>query len=134
MILPAISIRQPWAWAILHAGKDCENRTWGMPDHYINTPILIHASKRIDKEAVIHLLRLGFKVPEKMEIGGIVGVTEFSMTGFCGSCKWADFDNDMHHWIIERERTKPLPFFPCPGRLGFFRVDYPHELEAVCCK
>lgn len=24
----AISIQQPWAWAILHAGKDVENRTW----------------------------------------------------------------------------------------------------------
>ena len=24
--LRAISVRQPWAWAIIHAGKDCENR------------------------------------------------------------------------------------------------------------
>lgn len=24
----ALSIRQPWAWAILHAGKDIENRDW----------------------------------------------------------------------------------------------------------
>lgn len=24
----ALSIRQPWAWAILCAGKDIENRSW----------------------------------------------------------------------------------------------------------
>lgn len=24
----ALSIRQPWAWAIVYAGKDIENRTW----------------------------------------------------------------------------------------------------------
>lgn len=27
-MLPAISIRQPWAWLILNAGKDIENRDW----------------------------------------------------------------------------------------------------------
>jgi hypothetical protein len=26
--MKALSIRQPWAWAIIHAGKDVENRTW----------------------------------------------------------------------------------------------------------
>ena len=26
--MKALSIRQPWAWLILHAGKDIENRDW----------------------------------------------------------------------------------------------------------
>ena len=26
--MKALSIRPPWAWAILHAAKDVENRTW----------------------------------------------------------------------------------------------------------
>lgn len=25
----ALSVRQPWAWAIIYAGKDIENRLWG---------------------------------------------------------------------------------------------------------
>lgn len=25
---PAITLQQPWAWAIFHAGKDVENRSW----------------------------------------------------------------------------------------------------------
>lgn len=27
--MKALSIRQPWAWLILHGGKDIENREWG---------------------------------------------------------------------------------------------------------
>ena len=26
--MKALSIRQPWAWAIINAGKDIENRQW----------------------------------------------------------------------------------------------------------
>lgn len=26
--MKAITVRQPWAWAIIHAGKDIENRSW----------------------------------------------------------------------------------------------------------
>jgi ASCH domain len=28
LMLPCLSIRQPWAWLILHGGKDIENRDW----------------------------------------------------------------------------------------------------------
>lgn len=47
--MKALSIRQPWAWAILHAGKRIENRSRAdgrAPDlcRYIG-PLLIHASK-----------------------------------------------------------------------------------------
>ena len=64
-------------------------------------------------------------MPEQFETGGIVGVTEFygpSLNGSKGI--WANYG--MHHWRIDTQRTKPLPFFPCSGRLGFFEVDYPY--------
>jgi hypothetical protein len=40
----ALSIRQPWAWAILHAGKDIENRDWkpGNPARRFRGSFLIH--------------------------------------------------------------------------------------------
>ncbi len=38
----ALSIRQPWAWHILHSGKDIENRDW--PTRFRGR-VLIHASK-----------------------------------------------------------------------------------------
>lgn len=37
-----LSIRQPWAWAILHAGKDIENRDWATR---FRGPFLVHAGK-----------------------------------------------------------------------------------------
>lgn len=40
---PALSIRQPWAWAILHAGKTIENRDWRSCKY--RGPVWIHASK-----------------------------------------------------------------------------------------
>jgi hypothetical protein len=39
--MKALSLRQPWAWAILHAGKRVENRVWNT--HYRGA-FLIHAS------------------------------------------------------------------------------------------
>ena len=38
--MKAITIKQPWAWAIIFAGKDIENRTWHTHDR---GPLLIHA-------------------------------------------------------------------------------------------
>ena len=40
--IPALTVCQPWAWAIMHAGKIYENRTWR--DGYTG-PLLIHAGK-----------------------------------------------------------------------------------------
>lgn len=45
--MKCLSIRQPWAWAILYAGKDIENRTWFT---YHRGPFLLHASKTYDDE------------------------------------------------------------------------------------
>lgn len=41
-MMRAVSVHQPWAWAILHAGKVFENRTWRTRHR---GPLLIHASK-----------------------------------------------------------------------------------------
>ena len=43
--MKAISIRQPWAWLIVHGYKDVENRTWATKHR---GPILIHAGKTLD--------------------------------------------------------------------------------------
>jgi len=73
--MKAISLWQPWAWAILHAGKDVENRTW--PTHH-RGPLLLHVAKRRtsteeaerfvdlldDKPALRRLLYLVLSTPE----------------------------------------------------------------------
>ena len=47
----AITLWQPWAWAIAHAGKDVENRTWAPPRTVLGQRIAIHAGKRIARGA-----------------------------------------------------------------------------------
>lgn len=38
----ALTVRQPWAWAIIHGGKDVENRTRNIAGSY-RGPVAIHA-------------------------------------------------------------------------------------------
>ncbi|MEQ1694961.1 MAG: ASCH domain-containing protein [Hyphomicrobiaceae bacterium] len=48
----ALSVRQPWAWAIIHAGKDIENRDWQPhnPGLKVRGRIAIHASKGLGRD------------------------------------------------------------------------------------
>jgi hypothetical protein len=77
--MKALSIHQPWAWAILHAGKTVENRGW--PTRY-RGPLLIHASKTrssYDREALVDWAKVyGVALPrwEELVAGALVGVVE----------------------------------------------------------
>lgn len=84
--MKALSIHQPWAWLILHAGKDIENRSWKTD---FRGWFLIHAAKGMteseykdgmyhwDAEIVYSGKEYG-KHParESLERGGIVGIAE----------------------------------------------------------
>jgi hypothetical protein len=43
--MKALSISQPWVWAILNAGKRIENRDWNPPKWIMGETIAIHAAK-----------------------------------------------------------------------------------------
>lgn len=49
-----LTVRQPWAWAIIHGGKDVENRSRNIAGNY-RGPIAIHAGMAIDAEAAYDL-------------------------------------------------------------------------------
>lgn len=69
----ALTICQPWAWAILHAGKNLENRGWGTG---YRGALLIHAGKsRAWLDAIEWLRRVGFDCPDAdgLDFGAIVG-------------------------------------------------------------
>lgn len=53
----AITVRQPWAWAIIHGGKDVENRSRNIAGAY-RGPVAIHAGLAFDADAVPVLARL----------------------------------------------------------------------------
>ncbi len=70
----ALTIRQPWAWAITHADKRVENRNWKPPENLIGERIAIHAGKVVEGDAVRLLGRRGLAVPDDMVSGAVVGV------------------------------------------------------------
>lgn len=47
----ALSLWQPWAWAVASGHKPIENRGW-KPRNAMNTWIAIHAGMRVDKDAI----------------------------------------------------------------------------------
>lgn len=127
----AISIRQPWCWAILNAGKNIENRDWTTR---FRGPVLIHASKgmtRDEYESCLATMRAisrthpfpsGLTLPkfEDLERGGIVGRMEIV------NC----WDEHTSPWFFGRygfeiRNAEPLPFRPYKGALGFFDVEEP---------
>lgn len=48
-----LTVRQPWAWAIVHGGKDVENRGRNIAGSY-RGPVAIHAGMREDTAARQH--------------------------------------------------------------------------------
>lgn len=126
MILPAISIRQPWAEAIISCGKDVENRAIALPKKYHGEFVLIHAGLKMERKALSSLLARGYghRLAPCLDLGGIVGALRFFTTQsrkLSEKSIWAEpFQS---HWHIAGSLR--LPFFPCKGHLGFFKVDYP---------
>jgi hypothetical protein len=127
MILPAISIKQPWAYAILHFGKDVENRTWDLPRKFLGKTVLVHAGKRFDDDGYSHLVLQGYSLPpfSVFNTGGIVGMLTFSSHRTpAPRSPWAE--PGLHWWPIASAMW--LKYFACKGSLGFFNVDYPYEV------
>src|SRR5262245_22156707 len=54
-LLKALSVRQPWAHAIIYGGKDVENRSWTTA---VRGTIAIHASQTLDKRTIEDYFRL----------------------------------------------------------------------------
>jgi len=120
-MIHVLSIKQPWAWAIFHAGKDVENRTW--PAKY-RGGLYIHASKSFDYSGYRYLKtagRLDAELPAKeaFQRGGLVGyvyltdcVKEYESPWFFGPYGFVFKD------------PQAINFVRMPGQLGIFKCDY----------
>lgn len=133
MKIKVLSIRQPWAWLILNAGKDLENRKWKTK---FRGRFLIHAAKGMTKKEyeecklwVIANIEYGLdlvrnKLPcyEQFERGGIVGEATIIdcidiENGALGR-RWF-----MGPYAFVLKDIKKLPFKPMKGMLGLFTKD-----------
>lgn len=119
--MKALSIRQPWAWLIIHGGKDIENRSWHTKRR---GRFLVHASQGCTKDeyarAYRYAIGLGVtNIPrlEDMQRGGIIGSVELVDSVDTSDSPWY-----MGQKAFVLRDPQPLPFVRFKGRLQFFEV------------
>ncbi len=124
--MKAISIRQPWADAILFLGKDIENRTW--KPHFIGK-IFVHAGKSYDKSGERFILNQcrdrrdlnSFFIRSQNRKGGIVGAVEIiDSYPFYNSPLPSKWEMGPICWRLKN--PEPMNLRIQNGRLGFWEV------------
>jgi hypothetical protein len=118
----ALTISQPWAWAIIHAGKNVENRRW--KTRY-RGPLLIHAGNQSDPAGSGSILWVmddpeAFGQPRAAfeARGAIIGVANLVDVLIDSSSPWAM--PGWFHWLLEFPEPVDPPI-PCRGRQGLWR-------------
>lgn len=131
--MKALSIQQPYAWAIAAGFKPVENRTWKTG---FRGPCLIHAGQKVlkdDIDSVIaqiadqtgtprHMVRNAYDLQAKT--GGLVG---FGTITDCVSEHPSEWFHGPYGFVFDDVRK--LNFIACKGRLGFF--DVPDDVAAA---
>jgi hypothetical protein len=123
----AISIRQPWAWAIIHGGKDVENRSEYAPRQFglaVGKRVFVHASKTMTPDeyerAAKFMASIGVRcpAPDELQFGGVIGsvfvkeiVTRSDSPWFTGPA------------VLVLADPRAEPFAPARGQVGLFRVE-----------
>lgn len=111
-----LTVRQPWAWAIVHAGKDVENRS--RRTHHRGL-LLIHAGKGWSKEGAAWLRERGIEVPADLPAGCIIGSVQVVGCTQSSTSPWAM--DGSHHWQLADPTPAHTPL-PCRGALTPFRA------------
>lgn len=149
-MMRGLTVKQPWAWAIIHGGKDVENRSRNLAGAY-RGPVAIHAGLSDDPDALDVLERLvenwhtpvragddPWKYRPDGTRGAIIGVVDLvgahlgsertyrgaGVTMLCSP--WAE--TDAWHLVLANPRPLAHPI-PCRGALGLWTV--PADLEAA---
>jgi hypothetical protein len=126
----ALSIRPAWAWAIIYAGKDVENRSRRC---HFRGRFLVHASLELSRQdferatEVIGAIGELDVLPREDEFaaGGIIGSVELADVAEASDSPW--YAPGAFAWRLRNPR--PLPFIPCRGHRNWFHV--PDELIPV---
>ncbi|MDF1685316.1 MAG: hypothetical protein P1U50_00890 [Parvibaculaceae bacterium] len=118
----ALSIKQPWAWAIIHGGKSVENRTWPVANASAkHESIAIHASKGMTRDeyegAAAFMRSIGVECPPPDQLlrGGVIGSCHIKGVVKHSENPW--FSGPMG---LVLENPKSCNFISSKGALGFF--------------
>ncbi len=121
----ALAVRQPWAWAIIHAGKPIENRGLAFEHKRgyagLKRRIAIHASSGMTRaeylEGADFMATLGVQCPNPADLirGGIIGAVTVIDVVRRSSSPW--FFGPLGLVLAQAEACEPIP---CSGQLGYF--------------
>jgi hypothetical protein len=133
--MKAITICQPWAWAIAAGHKIIENRprAW----HH-RGPIAIHAglSKKWMREGCEFLESRGIALPERFEFGAVIAVARLvncqrleHLQAVTLLAQENDVASQVQHgwasgpWCLVLREAMPIEPVSCVGKLGLWECD-----------
>ena len=118
--MKALTINQPWVYAILHEGKDIENRRWQTK---YRGWIALHAGAKPH-----HIFKppRGHSFPDLAELdySAICGVARIADIVTKSRSKWLDRIDDgsvNYGWVLADVRALKKPI-PCKGALSLWKV------------
>lgn len=122
--LLALSVRPPFAWAIVHGGKDIENRSEGAMKVLgkIRGRIAIHSSQTMTRayyeDARCYMKQIGVEcpMPDALMRGAIIGTVEVIDAVDASDSQW--FMGPCG--LVLRDPRPVTPRGHCAGRLGYF--------------
>lgn len=129
--MKAISIRQPWANAVIHGSKNIENRSWTTS---LRGPVAIHAGATLHKQSAEDYIRFVHerRLPEDAQmtisemrmlpLGVVIGVVNVVDCVTRSDSPWFE---GPHGFVLSR--PVPVEPIPCRGALQFF--DLPLSVE-----
>jgi hypothetical protein len=124
-----LSVHPPWAWAIIHAGKDIENRTWTTPHR---GPILIHASSKKYTGRALEDARAGIaansgldlaSIPKTFPRSQILGMVDVKDCVPNSRSRWAF--KGQEHWVLSDPRRIEPPVADIDGKLNLWNWTAP---------
>jgi hypothetical protein len=127
--MKVLSIRQPWAYAILHLGKRVENRSWYTP---FRGEFLIHAAKKWSREEKEDLECFADEIRRKFEkpyptiwLGRVVGIATLVDCVRAEAVPVGQETWGFGPWcfVLENVRALDEPY-SLKGMLGFFETEH----------
>lgn len=127
--MSALTIHQPWAWAIVAGHKLVENRSWSPPAAAVGEVLVIHAGRRFDveNESLVEQLVGTDCLPPHVDAGGIIGVATLdrvidAQDGNCTDPMLMDpWFSGRFGWVLRDADQFPTPI-ECRGKQGLWKV------------
>lgn len=119
--MKAVTIRQPFAWAIAAGFKDIENRSWAPrvePGELIAIHAAVAAPDADDVERVQELVRRHTTVPEQYDCGAVVAVARIAKVVTSSRSAW--FSGPLG-WVLQDISSLAEPI-ECKGQLGLWNL------------